>query len=343
MVVEIKLPKLGQTMEEGTIVGYSVKAGDEVKKGDVIFDIETDKATVEVESPADGFVRYILAETGRTVPVGQTVMILADKDEKISRKLLAAFKAKPAGSKRKSKTAPRQDVEPAPATEIKLGSIIPMGRLQKITAQKMLLSKREIPCFYLTVRADVTGLVELRAGMNGGGDDKISFNDFIMRAVAIGLEKFPIMTGRLDDDEIMLPSDAGIGLAIYLQDGLVAPVVKDVQKKSVIEIANDTKRLIEKARSNKLTPADLEGGCITISNLGAFGVESFIPIVVPGQCSILGIGQIIDTAVPDNGGIVIRKIMSMTLSADHRIVNGGYAGRFLDFVRKTLQDTANFI
>jgi len=92
-----------------------------------------------------------------------------------------------------------------------------------------------------------------------------------------------------------------------------------------------------------LTPADLEGGCITISNLGAFGVESFIPIVVPGQCSIFGIGQIINTAVPDNGGIAIRKIMSMTLSADHRIVNGAYAGRFLDFVRKTLQDAANFI
>jgi len=341
MVVEIKLPKLGQTMEEGTVVGYSVKAGDEVKKGDVIFDIETDKATVEVESPADGFVRYILAETGGTIPVGQTVMILAGKDEKISRKLLTSPKAEPAGSKRKTKTASRQKMEAAPVTEIKLGSVVPMSRLQKITAQKMLRSKREIPCFYLTVRADVTGLVELRARMNGG-EDKISFNDFIMRAVAIGLEKFPIMTGRLDGDEIMMPSDAGIGLAIYLQDGLVAPVVKEVQKKSVIEIANDTKRLIEKARSNKLTPADLEGGCITISNLGAFGVESFIPIVVPGQCSILGIGQIIDTAVPDNGGIVIRKIMSMTLSADHRIVNGAYASRFLDFVRKTLQDTANF-
>jgi len=342
MVVEIKLPKLGQTMEEGTIVGYSVKTGDEVKKGDVIFDIETDKATVEVESPADGFVRYILAETGRTVPVGQTVMILADKDEKISRKLLTSLKAKPAGSERKSKTASRQDVKPAPAEEIKLGSVVPMGRLQKITAQKMLRSKREIPCFYLTVRADVTGLVELRARMNGS-EDKISFNDFIMRAVAIGLVKFPIMTGRLDGDEIMLQDDAGIGLAIYLQEGLVAPVVKEVQKKSITEIADDTKRLIEKARSNKLTPADIEGGCITISNLGAFGVESFIPIVVPGQCSILGIGQIIDTAVPDNGGIVIRKIMSMTLSADHRIVNGAYAGRFLDFVRKTLQDAANFI
>jgi pyruvate dehydrogenase E2 component (dihydrolipoamide acetyltransferase) len=115
-----------------------------------------------------------------------------------------------------------------------------------------------------------------------------------------------------------------------------------VGTKSVTEIANDTTALIEKARSNKLSPADLEGGCITISNLGSFGVESFIPIVVPGQCSILGIGRITDTCEPDNGGIVIRKMMSMTLSADHRIVNGAYASRFLDFVRKTLQDTTNF-
>jgi pyruvate dehydrogenase E2 component (dihydrolipoamide acetyltransferase) len=346
MVVEIKLPKLGQTMDEGTIVGYSVKAGDKVKKGDVIFDIETDKATVEVESPADGFVRYILAETGRTLPVGQTVMILADKDEKIPRSLLDSLKVKPARSKRKTKPAPPLPIEPVPlsepAAEIKLGAVVPMSRLQKITAQKMLRSKREIPCFYLTVKADVTGLVELRAGMNGGSDAKISFNDFIMRALAIGLEKFPIMTGRFVDDAILLPEDIGIGLAIYLQDGLVAPVVKNVNKKSVIEIANDTKELIEKARSNKLTPVDLEGGCITVSNLGSFGVESFIPIVVPGQCSILGVGRITDTAVPDNGGIAIRKLMSLTLSVDHRIANGAYAGRFLDFVRKALQDTSNF-
>lgn len=332
-------------MEDGTIVGYSVKVGDKVKKGDVIFDIETDKTTVEVESPADGFVKYILAETAQTLPVGQTVMILAGRDEKIPRRLLDSLKVKTPRKSTKTRHAPPQPAKstlPETTAEIKLGSIVPLSRPQKITAKKMLQSKLEIPCFYLTVKADVTALAELRNSMNDDSNVKISFNVFFMRALAIGLEKFPLMTGQFVDDIIRLPENIGIGLAIYLPQGLVAPVVKNANKKNITEIANDTNALIEKARSNKLTPADLEGGCITVSNLGSFGVESFIPIVVPGQCSILGIGQITDTCLPDNGGIAIRKMMSMTLSVDHRITNGAYSGRFLDFVRKTLQDTSNF-
>jgi pyruvate dehydrogenase E2 component (dihydrolipoamide acetyltransferase) len=150
------------------------------------------------------------------------------------------------------------------------------------------------------------------------------------------------MTGQLAGDTIKLASSFGIGLAIAVPDGIVAPIVKDVNKKNLTQIARDANALIEKARHNKLAPQDLEGGCITISNLGAFGIESFIPIVVPGQCSILGLGQIIDTCVPDDGNIVVRKLMSLTLSVDHKITNGAYAAQFLDFVRKLLQDTSNF-
>jgi len=224
------------------------------------------------------------------------------------------------------------------AQEVKLGQTIPLNRIQKITAERMLKSKREIPCFYLTVRADVTDLVELRAKMNETGDVKISYNDFIMKAVSIGLEKYPIMTGQLDGDTIKLAEVIHIGLAIAVPDGLVAPMVKDVNKKDIKQIARDSQVLIEKARSNKLAPTDLEGGCITVSNLGAFGIENFIPIVVPGQCSILGIGKITDTCVPDDDNILVRKLMSMTLSVDHKVTNGAYAAQFLDFVRKLLED-----
>jgi len=333
-------------MVDGTIVGYLVKVGDKVKKGDVIFEFETDKATVEVESPADGFVRYILAEVGQTLSVGKTILILADKTEKIPKSLISSLNRT---------TAPRpvhassvQPVAPAglstpPLEEIKLGQTMPLNRLQKITAQKMLQSKREIPCFYLNVKADVTDLVELRTKLNKTGSVKISYNDFVMRAVALGLEKFPIMTGHLTGDAIRLADSIGIGLAIFVPDGLVAPIIKDVHKKKAAQIANDREILVEKARNNKLTPADFEGGCITVSNLGAFGVDSFIPIVVPGQCSILGIGRITDVCVPGNSDIVVRKLMSLTLSVDHRITNGAYAAQFLDFVRKTLEDTANFL
>jgi len=406
MAREIRLPQLGETMKEGTIVDCKVNVGDVVKRGDIIFEIETDKATLEMESPADGFVKHILAEVNQTLPVGEPVLILGEKDEQVPQSFIDSLKgvasaavaaaeaapavsaAKPAGTETgptkpagKVMASPRakklaeqlgvdlakvtgtgpagkiteQDVkdasgakpvktaEPAAAAaEVKLGQTIPLNRLQRITAEKMLKSKREIPCFYLTVRADVTDLVGLRTKLNKTGDVKISYNDFIIKAVAIGLEKYPVMTGQLAGDAIQLAESINIGLAITVPDGLVAPIIKNVNKKDVRQIARDSQALIERARNNKLSPADLEGGCITVSNLGALGIESFIPIVVPGQCSILGVGKITNTCVPNDGNILVRKLMSMTLSVDHKVTNGAYAAQFLDFVRKQLEDIATF-
>jgi len=386
MATEVKLPKLGETAEEGTIVDCKVKLGDEVKKGDVIFEIEVDKATLEMESPADGFVKHILVETGQTLPVGEPILILGDKDEEIPQSFVNSLKAgaaavptaeaplaapgavaKLAGKVKASPRAKKlakdlgvdlatvtgtgwagriteNDVKKAAAltaTEPALGATIPLNRLQKITAQRMLKSKQEIPCFYLTVKADVTDLVEFRTKFNQTSDIEVAYNDFIIRAVAIGLEKFLIMTGQLAGDKITLADGIGVGLAITVPGGMVAPIVKNVSKKDVAEIARDSRALIERARGNKLSLADLEGGCITISNLGAFGIDSFIPIVVPGQCSILGIGRITDACVPENDGFAVRKLMSMTLSVDHKVTNGAYAAQFLDFVRKLLEDPSN--
>jgi pyruvate dehydrogenase E2 component (dihydrolipoamide acetyltransferase) len=409
MAKEVILPQLGQTMEEGTIVNCLIKVGDHVKKGDVIFEIETDKATLEMESPADGFVKHILVKADQTLAVGEPLLVLGDKDEEVPQSFIDSLKggapaapsepapveqavpvapqpaaappqpAAPAGkviaSPRAKKLAgelgvdlaavtgtgpagkiTEQDIKQvaasksakpaAPATsaqtEIKLGATVPLNRLQKITSEKMLKSKREIPCFYLTVKADVTGLVGLRTKLNQTSDMKVSYNDFIVKAVATGLEKYPIMTGQLAGESIKLAEAIHVGLAISVPDGLVAPILKDVNKKDVKQIARDTKALVERARSNKLAPTDLEGGCITVSNLGAFGIDNFIPIVVPGQCSILGIGQITDTCVPDNGNIMVRKLMNMTLSVDHKVANGAVAAQFLDFVRKLLEDTSTF-
>jgi len=406
MAKEVRLPQLGQTMEEGTIVNSLVKVGDEVKKGDVIFEIETDKATLEMESPADGFVKHILVEVDETLAVGAPLLVLGDKDEKVPQSFVDSLKAEepsvlpeaapveqpvtaeppkaepqPAAPVGRVMASPRakklaqelgvdltavtgtgpagkiteQDVKqaaaskltkptelPATETEVKLGATIPMNRLQKITAEKMLKSKREIPCFYLTVKADVTDLVDLRTELNQNSDVKISYNDFIIKAVATGLERYPIMTGQLVGEAIKLASSIHIGIAISVPDGLAAPILKDVNKKDVKQIARDSQALVERAQSNKLAPTDLEGGCITVTNLGAAGIDSFIPIVVPGQCSILGIGQITDTCVPDNGNIIVRKLMNMTLSVDHKVANGAYAAQFLDFTRKLLEDTSTF-
>ncbi len=351
----VRLPQLGQTMEEGTIINCLVKVGDKVSRGDVLFEIETDKATLEIESPGGGFVKAILAEAGQTIGVHEPILVLGAEDTQVTEAFISTLKA--------GDTPPAtQPVTEAPAKpakaaaqvgggcdtytkadgEYKLGQVIPLNRLQKITGERMLKSKREMPCFYLTVRVDMTELVEHREKINSDGLVKVSYNDFIIRAVAIGLEKFPIMTGQLEGETIKLADSIDVGLAISVPGGLVAPLVKNADKKDVQQVARDTQGLIQRASENRLSLEDLEGGCITVSNLGAFGVESFIPIVVPGQCSILGIGQIIDTPVPQLHDMSIRKLMNMTLSADHKVANGAYAGQFLDYIRKLLEDASNF-
>ena len=412
MAKEIRLPQLGQTMEEGTIVNCLVKVGDEVKRGDVIFEIETDKATLEMESPMGGFVKHIPAEVNQTLPIGAVMMVLGAKDEQVPQSFVDALtggkapatdasataaqaptraapepakpqpskpgkvmasprakklaeelgvdlagikgtgpagkitevdvrnaaEAKPAAAKAAKPAPSARPAATAPAAEAKLGSTVPVNRLQRITAERMLKSKQEIPCFYLTVKVDMTELVARRTRVNEAGDVKVAFNDFIMKTVASGLEKYPLMTGQLAGDVIKLADAIHIGLAISVKDGLVAPLVKDVNRKDIKQIARDSQALVERARNDKLDLSDLEGGCITVSNLGAFGIESFIPIVVPGQCSILGIGRIADTCVPDNGNILVRKLMNITLSVDHKVANGAYAAQFLDFVKKMLED-----
>jgi pyruvate dehydrogenase E2 component (dihydrolipoamide acetyltransferase) len=351
MATKVTLPQFGNTMEEGTIVTCLVKVGDKVGRGDVLFEIETDKATIEMESPADGYVKAILVEVGQTIPVHEPVLILGTKDEQVPHDYISTAKPAPAAERVESIAVPAPgtpatSAETAAAAagaapvEYRLGQVVPLSRLQKITAQRMLQSKQQIPCFYLTVRVDVTELVTRREQINRSGDANVSYNDFIIRAAAMGLQHFAIMTGQVEGETIKLADSIDIGLAMSVPGGLVAPTVKDANRKSLLQIAHDTQELIERARSNKLAPDDLSGGCTTISNLGSFGIESFIAVPLPGQCSILGVGEIIDTPVPDNGKVVIRKLMSITVSVDHRVANGSYAGQFLDYVRKLLQDPA---
>jgi len=384
MAKDIRLPRLGESMEEGTIVKWLIKPGDSVNLGDVILEVETDKATIEMESPAGGVVKDILVDTGHTVPVDTPLLVIGEKDEQVDQAFLDELSADiPACAAATEETnehhshifaSPRAhelaeelgidlatitpstgtariveaDVRHAAGIDpiasgkpLRPGQTIPLTRLQKITAQRMLQSKRNIPCFYLSAKVDLTELLEQRQKLNEASDTKISINDFLIRATAIALEKYPVMTGQLGDDCIDLPAGIGIGLAITRDDGLVSPTVKDPDKMNLVQTANYTKALIERARSNKLTLDDLEGACITISNLGSLGVESFIPIVVPGQCSIFGIGTIIDTCVPSREGVKVRKIMGMTIAVDHKVANGADAAQFLDHIKKTLENPSS--
>ena len=399
----VKLPQLGQTMEEGTVVTVLVKEGDQVSRGDIVFEVETDKATLEMESSADGVVKAILVSEGQTVPVNSAMLVLADEDEEISQAYIDSLSSPaattatesavggstlaveqstgtvsaPVVSTGKVFASPRAKasanelgidlarVNPAPgahriveadvlaaakagiaagptlAGSVKLGERIPVNKLQRITAERMLQSKREIPCFYLTIKADVTDMVELRKEMNKQSGVKVTFNDFIVRATAMALRHYPIMTGQREGDFIRLAEDVHVALAISVGDGLISPIIKDADKKSLVEVADYSADLVTRTRAGKVTLDDLEGACITISNLGGFGISSFIPVVVPGQCSIIGVGGIADTCVPSGRDILIRKMMTLTLSVDHKVANGAEAAQFLDFIKKTLEHPAS--
>lgn len=359
MAHEVVLPKLGQTMKEGTLIRILVAAGDQVRRGDVLFEIETDKATLEMEADAEGFVKAVLVEPGQTVPVQTPLLILGDQAEQLDSAYLARVAdhvrgavmidsptgqpgtgLKSAGmgyaqAIRDTEAHARCDVMESVKPE--LGACIPLSRTQKIVAEKMLWSKQNIPCFYLCIRVDVTKLVELRSQMNAESETKFSVNDFIIRALSLGIRHYPVMTGQLAENHIQLSDSIDIGIAISTDEGVVAPIIKDCGSKSLLDISQSCGILIERARTHTLSLEDLAGGCMSVSNLGAFGVDSFIPIVIPGQSSILGVGTIQDVVLPVDKEPAVRKIMNLTLSVDHKVINGAEAAQFLDFVKKLLE------
>lgn len=416
----VRLQKLGQTMEEGTVVTALVKDGDNVKRGDVVFEIETDKATLEMTSNFEGVVKAMLVAEGDVIAVDAPMIILGNADTQITDAMIASVKgvsaapadkaapvaqapvqapvavepevkivaaaakadkvfatprAKMTASElgvdistvaakdgalriveadvRKAAMAPKAAAAPAaapaakaapaaPAAEFKLGQTIPITRMQKVVGERMVQSKRDIPCFYLNTTVDMTELVNFRAQFNKTSAVKVSFNDYIVKAMALGCKQFPIMAGQLEGSNIRVAEHINVGLAISVTDGLVAPMCKDADTKSMVELAASNVAMIDRAKNGKLSPDELTGGCITLSNLGAFGVDWFIPIVVPGQCSIIGVGRIKDTLVPQDGNILVRKLMSMTISVDHKVANGAYAAQYLDYVRKLLENTSTF-
>ena len=193
----------------------------------------------------------------------------------------------------------------------------------------MLESKQTQPCFYLTAKADIGKISEMRRPLSKQLGTRISMNDFFIRAMGVAVEKSPLMAGSFKDDYIEIAETVNVGLAVAAPKGLVVPVVKNANKKKLSEIAKVTAELIEKAKINKLSLDDLSGGCITLTALGMFGIDSFLAIPLPGQCSILSVGKIIERPVPNQGNTEIKKFVEFGLSADNRIVSGDYVAKFL--------------
>lgn len=209
------------------------------------------------------------------------------------------------------------------------GKRIVPTRIQKLIAQRMLASKQTQPCFYVTAKAQIDKIIEIRRPLSKQLGARISFNDFIIRAMALAVEQNPLMKGTIKDDCLELQTDVTVGLAVAAPKGLVVPVVKKANEKSLAQIAKETTELIEKAKNNKLTLEDLQVPCITLTALGMFGIDSFLPIPSPGQCSIISIGKIMELPVVTDGRIECKKCIEFGLAADSRVISYDYGAKFL--------------
>jgi pyruvate dehydrogenase E2 component (dihydrolipoamide acetyltransferase) len=215
---------------------------------------------------------------------------------------------------------------------------IPLTRIQKLIGERMLQSKQSKPCFYIEIKADVTELMGLRPKLRKSLGVKITTDAFYVRAMALAAKQYPLMLGRIDGDNIEIPDLINVGFAVNAPQGLVVPVIKDADKKTLAEIAELEQTLTEKARDNKLTLEEMEGETIALSNLGAYGIDSFLAIVPLLTSVILAVGNVIREFVPIDGKPAERKIVSLSLAADRRVINEVYAAKFLNTIGEQLQN-----
>ncbi len=432
MSVNIEMPKLSDTMTEGTLIKWHKQVGDSVEIGDILAEVETDKATMEMEAFDDGVITEILINEGEKAPIGSVLAVLDGdstgaspapaaaaaaeepaeaapgnaapaatqatpvpavaresgeriKSSPLARKIAAdsgvdlstvtgsgpagrivkadveaaaSSPAKPAAKSSdasaaaglaaavKSKAAPA----PAPAAQ----AITPVAKegderlelssMRKVIASRLLTSKQTIPHFYLHVEVDAAPLMTLRAQVNAQAEkthgNKYSVNDFILKAVINAAEAVPAVNASFAGDHIVKFKHVGLSVAIAVEDGLVTPVIKQAESKSLLAISRAVKDFAVRAKDKKLKPDEFDGGTITVSNLGAWGIESFDAIVNPPQAAILSVGAAIEKPVVKDGQVVPGLRMNLGLSCDHRVVDGAVGAAFLNEVRKLIEQPA---
>lgn len=436
MSVNIEMPKLSDTMTEGTLVKWHKQVGDSVEIGDILAEIETDKATMEMEAFDDGVLTEIRVQVGEKAAIGAVLAVLngdsgrapdaahlsvpaapqptaapapapvsaspapiaaaASGDrvlasplarkiaEELGVNLATVAGSGPAGritrsdveaatqspakpaaaapstdaaaaaalaASIKSKTAtPAPSASPAPAAAAILpvakagDEIIELSTMRKVIASRLLTSKTTIPHFYLHVEVDAAPLLSLRQQVNEQAEkthgNKYSVNDFILKAVINAAQTVPAINASFAGDHIVKFAHVGLSVAVAVEDGLVTPVIKEAETKSLLAISRAVKDFAARAKDKKLKPDEFDGGTITVSNLGAWGIESFDAIVNPPQAAILSVGAAIEKPVVKNGQIVPGLRMNLGLSCDHRVVDGAVAAQFLSEVRKLIEQPA---
>ena len=395
MSSKILMPALSPTMTEGVINKWLVKVGDIVKAGDIIAEIETDKATMEVEAVDEGKITHLLDEkTGSQVPVNSVIAIIdGDENESITNSIIEKEKPKEEKKINKKdlnlnenipvnqnspndksedrikasplvkKISKEQNIDLAningsgpsgriikrdldsnenakastPDTKIQ-HEVIKLSTMRKVIAKRTLEAKQQIPHFYLTIESDVRKLIELRKKINENNSIKISFNDLIVKALGMAMKKNPNTNVYWQDNQIYKLNDIDVSVAVAIDEGLITPIVKKVNSKGLNEISSEIKELAKLAKTNSLKPEQYNGGSITVSNLGMFGISEFAAIISPPQASILAVGKIIKKPIVVNDSIEIGHTLKSTLSADHRVLDGAVAGKLLKDFNDIIED-----
>lgn len=389
-------------MADGVISKWLKSVGQSVAKGESLFEVESDKVTTEVESPAEGIVRRIQVPEGQKVDVGTVLAIIGTADEVIpgtngggatvatvtggsavalataptavappSTKVFVTPRARkvaeeigvdvnqlkgtgPGGrilerdvlAAAPSATAPppappTPQLAPAVLAPAAAGTVIPLTGMRRVIGDRMVRSQQTVAEVTLTAEVDVAEIVKLREQVSGEWQSqhgiKVSYNDVIIRAVARALREHPNLNSSLADDGIHLHADVNVGMGVAVDSGLIVPVIRNADQKSLLEIARASRDLAQRARQNQLGRDEVAGGTFTISNMGMLGVEAFTPIINWPECAILGVGQISERAVVRDGQIVVRPTMWLSLTFDHRIVDGAPAAQFLARIRQLLE------
>ncbi len=448
---EIQMPKLSDTMTEGTLISWKKKVGDEVSTGEILAEIETDKATMEWESTEDGVLQKIYVEEGGKVSVGDRIAFIGEEgeeapegddekeeaeetaeeeskaetdvdedlsetreveegdesmgeEEEVAKKGSAAKNSpavpKPAKDKPAKKSAPAEeksdsarvkasplarkiaaekgvdltnlkgsgpggrivekDVEaagsaapaaaksptkPKPAPGIAAGETVrtTLSGMRKVIAERLSQSLGPIPHFYLNIEIDATPLMRVRAELKSSGDEddasKITVNDFILKAAVMAAEREPRVNASFDNDAIVQYGDINLAVAVAIDEGLVTPVIRSAQDKSLREISAAVKDLAHRARNKRMKPEEFQGGTLTVSNLGSYGIDYFSAVINPPQSIILAIGAVVRQAVvDDSGAIVPGHRMKIGLSCDHRVVDGAIGANYLKALRQLLEN-----
>ncbi|MCL4112345.1 UNVERIFIED_CONTAM: hypothetical protein GTU68_039636 [Idotea baltica] len=402
------MPRLSDTMEEGNIIAWLKKVGDPVSPGDILAEVETDKATMDLESFFDGTLLHIGVQEG-LVPVDGIIAVIGNKDEDVEAILASAGASAPAedsapkeeaksepaaGSESNSSSAPAPEASPSNDDRIKASPLaksiakenninlagitgsgdngrivkqdvedainnggssasaapttvvvpsgqdvtIPVSQMRKAIARRLAESKFTAPHFYLTVEIDMARSISARNEIKAQGKYKISFNDIIVKACALALRQHPMINASWTGDTIIQHGDVNMGVAVAVNDGLLVPVIKNADYKPMHVISAEVREMAGRAREKRLKPDEMQGNTFTISNLGNFGIEEFTAIINPPDSCILAVGSIMEKPIVKDGQLAVGNMMKITLSCDHRVVDGASGAAFLNTVKSFLEN-----